>query len=46
MAIRVWPAGPARRKNAGRAKIVGPRGLGPHRPAACAGQPASPHKIK
>jgi len=51
MAIRAWPAGPARRpakKKRGAGQDIepaGPRGLGPHRPAARAGRPASPHKI-
>jgi len=41
MAIRAWPASPARRKNVGRAKIVSP-----HRPAARTGRPASRIKLK
>jgi len=54
MAIRAWPAGPARRKNVGRARIVSPQAcagsarIGP-RPTRVsprpAGRPASPHKI-
>jgi len=47
MAIRAWPAarpaGPQKKRGVGQdIEPTGPRGLGPHRPAAHAGRPASP----
>jgi len=46
MAIRAWPAGPQKKHGAGQdSEPAGPRVLGPYRSAACAGRPASPHKI-
>jgi len=41
--------GPGPQKKCGAGQDIepaGPRGLGPHRPAARAGRPVSPHKIK
>jgi len=47
MAIRAWPAGPHKKRGAGQdSEPADPHGLGPYRPAARTGRPASPHKIK
>jgi len=47
MIIRARPVGPQKKRGVGQdSEPAGPRGLGPHRPAARTGRPTSPHKIK